>query len=172
MPNIEFAPARTGRRVRLATLICFGLVGVGTVVAMVLMLRDPTVPRPMLAFAAIAPAANVLYWLAARVRRYRLVHGDLLVEFQFRTLSIPLAGMVGATADPEAMSRAWKVFGNEGLGAISGRFRSKRLGKFRAYLSDVEHAVVLRWPDRCVVVSPDKPSHFIEAVRERAAATH
>jgi hypothetical protein len=60
------------------------------------------------------------------------------------------------------------MVGNDGLGAISGRFRSKRLGWFRAYVTDGERAVVLRWPDRCVVISPDQPSWFIETVRKRA----
>ena len=68
----------------------------------------------------------------------------------------------------QPMRHAWKLYGNDGLGAYSGRFRSRRLGAFRAYLSDAERAVVLRWPDRCVVISPEQPSYFLEAVRKRA----
>jgi hypothetical protein len=66
------------------------------------------------------------------------------------------------------MRHAWKVHGNDGLGAVAGRFRNKRLGAFRAYLTDTEHAVVLRWPDRCLVISPQQDSFFLEAVRKRA----
>jgi len=58
--------------------------------------------------------------------------------------------------------------GNNGLGAIVGRFRSKRLGASRVFLTDAEHAVVMRWPDRCLVISPDQHSYFVEAVRKRA----
>ena len=83
-------------------------------------------------------------------------------------MRFPLAGLVGATVDREAMRGAWKLYGNDGLGAVSGRYRSKRLGPFRAYLTDVEHAVVLRWSAGCVVISPQQHSYFVEAVRKRA----
>ena len=83
-------------------------------------------------------------------------------------MRFPLAGLVSASPDREALRGAWKMRGNDGLGAVAGRFRSKRLGAFRAYLTDAEHAVVLRWPDRCVVISPEQHSWFIETVRKRA----
>jgi hypothetical protein len=60
------------------------------------------------------------------------------------------------------------MWGDDGLGAVTGRFRSRRLGAFRACLTDAEHAVVLRWPDRCLVISPQQHSFFVEAVRKRA----
>lgn len=168
IPDVEFAPAPAGDRVRLATLVSAVVAALATVVLVVLMARDPTVPRPMLALAGIAPAAIALGWLKSRIRRYKLVQSELMVEFRFRSVHISLAGLTSATVDREAMRRAWKLFGNDGLGAISGRFRSKRLGAFRAYLTDTERAVVLRWPDRCIVVSPEQPSCFVEAVRKRA----
>ena len=50
--------------------------------------------------------------------------------------------------------------------------RSRKLGKFRAYVSDPDCAVVLRWPDRCLVVSPAQPSEFTDAVRARLAGRY
>jgi hypothetical protein len=35
-----------------------------------------------------------------------------------------------------------------------------------------ECAVVLRWPDRCLVVSPAQSGEFAEAVRARLAGRH
>jgi hypothetical protein len=105
---------------------------------------------------------------ASLIRRYRLAGEELLVERRLRTVRIPLAGLISASIDRDAMRHAWKMYGNDGLGAFSGRFRSRRLGAFRAYLTDAERAVVLRWPDRCVVISPEQPSYFLEAVRKRA----
>ena len=70
--------------------------------------------------------------------------------------------------DRKALRGARKLVGNDGLGAISGRFRSKHLGPFRAYVTDPDHAVVLRWPDRCLVISPDQHSCFVETLRKRA----
>jgi hypothetical protein len=139
------------------------------VVSLVLMARDRNrPPLPVFGFVGVIPAAFALTFFAGRIRRYRLVGGELRIEFLFRTLRFPLPGLSGVAADREAMRHAWKVYGNEGLGSISGRFRSKRLGRFRAYLTDAEHAVVLRWPDRCLVVSPQQHAFFAEAVGKRA----
>jgi hypothetical protein len=61
-----------------------------------------------------------------------------------------------------------KIGGNGGLGAIRGRFKSKRIGKFDAFLTDTDHAVVLRWPDKTVAVSPADPEFFILIARSAA----
>jgi hypothetical protein len=169
LPDAEFAPAPAGARVRLATMLSSVVVVLAIVAAVVLMARDRhPPPRPVFGAVAVIPVAFALAVFAGRMRRYRLVGGELRMEFLFRTVRFPLAGLVSATADREAMRHAWRMYGNDGLGGISGRFRSKRLGFFRAYLTDPEHAVVLRWPGRCLVISPDHPSSFIEAVRKRA----
>ena len=168
VPDAEFAPAPAGARVRLATLLSVVIAFLATTVAIVFLLRDHNPPpRPVFGVIGVIPVAFALSLFASRIRRYRLVGGELLVVFRFRTVRFPLAGLVSATPDREAMRRAWKVYGNDGLGAISGRFRSKHLGAFRAYLTDTEHAVVLRWPERCVVISPQQHSFFVETVCRR-----
>jgi hypothetical protein len=168
IPDAAFAPAPAGARVRLRRLLAAVSVVLATLVVAVVMMRDRQPPPLVFAVAGFAPAILGLSWWATRIRLYRLVGGELRIELQFRTMRFPLAGLVSATPDREAMSHAWKMWGNDGLGAVTGRFRSKRLGAFRACLTDAEHAVVLRWPDRCLVISPQQHSFFVEAVRKRA----
>jgi hypothetical protein len=83
----------------------------------------------------------------------------------------PLAGLTEVGRDPAVMKGACKRWGNGGAGAIRGSFRSKRLGKFYAFLTDTEHAVVLRWADRVVAVSPADPEFFIYSARKAAGLT-
>jgi hypothetical protein len=168
LADAEFAPAPAGARLRLATLISAVLVLFATVALAFMMLRDPHVPRPMLAIVGVIPGSLILTWWTARIRRYRLAGNELLVEFPLRTVRIPLEGLTGVTQDREAMRHAWKVRGNGGLGSYSGRFRNKRLGAFRAFLTDGDHAVVLRWPEHCLVISPRQDSYFVETLRRRA----
>ena len=97
-----------------------------------------------------------------------MVDDELRIELPFRTVRISLAGLQSATPDRDALRHKFKIAGNDGLGSISGRFRSRHLGPFRAYVSDGDHAVVLRWPDRCLVISPQQHSVFVEVVRKRA----
>ena len=170
LPDAEFSPAAAGTRVRLTTLLSVVGIVMATAAMIVLLQRDRHPPPPLVSVAIVcSPLVGIgLAVLTTQIRRYRLVGDELRIELPFRTARFPLAGLAGVTPDREAMRGAWRTNGNGGLGAITGRFRSKRLGPFRAYLTDVEHAVVLRWPDRCVVVSPHQHSFFIDTVRKRA----
>jgi len=80
----------------------------------------------------------------------------------------PLEGLVDVARDPGILRWAFKIAGNDGLGAIRGRYWSKRVGKFDAFLTDPEKAVVLRWPGRVVAVSPEDPEFFIMCARSAA----
>lgn len=172
-PDAEFAPAPIGARVRFMTLLSFvAVVIVGTVVVVLMLQERRPPPWPAFVASGIAPVIVAAIWFTARIRRYRLAAAELQVELPFRIVRFPLEGLNGATLDHEALRGARKVVGNDGLGAISGRFSSKRLGTFRAYVTDKEHAVVLRWPDHCLVISPQQHSLFIEAVRKRAGFSH
>ena len=129
-------------------------------------------PWPVFFLPGIAPAVVAALWFSARIRRYRLVGGELQIEMPLRTVRFPLEELNDVTPDREALRGARKIVGNNGLGSINGRFRSKHLGPFRAYVTDRDHAVVLRWPDRCLVISPQQPSLFVETVRQRAGLRH
>jgi hypothetical protein len=117
---------------------------------------------------AIALPVVVAALLLAVVRGYRLVGEELHVIRLGRVNRYPLAGLAQAETNRNAMAHAWKKWGNDGLGAVTGSFRSKQLGAFEVLLTDVNHAVVLRWPGRTLVVSPDREAFFVESVRTRA----
>ena len=80
----------------------------------------------------------------------------------------PLEGLVSAERDRDVMCWAIRLWGNGGLGAIRGSFWSRRIGRFNAFLTDTEHAVVLRWPDKVVALSPSDPEFFIFTARKAA----
>ena len=169
MPDAEFAPAPPGARVRLTTLLSVvAVVILGAVIA-VLVAREPHPPPwPVFLVAGIAPAIVALLCVTARIQCYRVAGKELQIKLPLRLVRFPLVGLQSATPDRESLRGARKIIGNDGLRAISGRFRSKRLGRFHAYVTDPEHAVVLRWADRCLVISPQQPSLFIETARKRA----
>jgi len=172
LPDHDFAPAPAGARVRLVTLLSFvGVLVLATAIPLITLRTHRPPPWPVFAGLYVAPVIAVAAWLTARIRRYRLASAELQVHLPFRVVRFPLAGLQDAAPDREALRGAWKRVGNDGLGAISGRFQSRRLGRFHAYVTDGERAVVLRWPDRCLVVSPDQPAWFVETVRRHAGLT-
>ena len=164
-----FTPAPAGRRVRMVTTLVLLLFPTLILVIALLQPRDPV---GVYVFAVLSPLAGLavaaIAWFLARISAYRLVDGELVVIRRLQCPRFSLDGLVSVASDPQALRRALRIVGNDGLGAISGRFRSRRLGRFRAYATDGEKAVVLLWSDRCVVVTPERPASFIDAVSRRA----
>ena len=67
------------------------------------------------------------------------------------------------------MRFAFRTLGIGGPFAFVGRYWSRRLGGFTAYATDRSRSVVmLRWPGRTVVVTPDDPGTFVAAVEAAA----
>ncbi len=168
-PDAVFAPASAGARVRLATMlsIVIVIVLVASLFA-AMMLERQAPPWPAFGVIGVAPLVVGAIWFTAHIRNYRVTASELLVELPLRKARFPLPGLQGAEPDRDAFRGARKIVGNDGLRAITGRFRSERLGRFHAYVTDTERAVVLRWPDRCLVISPQQSSLFVETVRKRA----
>ncbi len=102
------------------------------------------------------------------VRSYAVEPGAVTVQRLGWETRLDLGGLVSVEADPNAMRRAWRTFGIGGPFAFVGRYHSTRLGAFSAYATDRSRAVVLRWPGRVVVVTPDDPSSFVTAVEAAA----
>ena len=98
------------------------------------------------------------------VRGFAIRRGDLWIRRSFWETHVPLAGLNGAWADPEAMRRSIRSAGNGGLTAYTGWFRNKKLGSYRAYVTDPKRAVVLEIGEKKIVVSPDRPEAFLRVL--------
>jgi hypothetical protein len=164
---LEFA-APIGRRVRIVTALVMGiLIALAVMPAFVAGGRLSSTVGPWVAPVIAAPLIGVVLLLAV-VRSYRLTDRELEIVRIGRITRYPLRGLMAAEVDRDAIRQAWKTWGNDGLGAVTGRFRSQKLGAFEALLTDSQHAVVLRWPGRTLVISPERETYFVELVRERA----
>ncbi len=95
------------------------------------------------------------------VRGYMLTTDTLLIRRLIWNSRITLSGLKSAEVDTEAMSKSIRTFGNGGLFCFAGTFNNNRLGSYRAFATDPKRAVVLRFSDRTVVVTPDQPDDFV-----------
>ena len=77
-----------------------------------------------------------------------------------------MSGLKSAEVDTEAMSKSIRTFGNGGLFCFAGIFNNNRLGSYRAFATDPKRAVVLRFSDRTVVVTPDQPDDFVMRTKQ------
>jgi hypothetical protein len=100
------------------------------------------------------------------IRGYELTPDYLRVYRLLWSTRVPLAGLQSAEYDPNAVHKSSRSFGNGGLFSISGYFRSKQIGKYRAFMTHPMLAVVLTFAEQKIVVSPGIPEAFIRQLRE------
>jgi hypothetical protein len=161
----EFS-APWSRSLRLTTTAS---VAVLLVIMLVGAIAAPPQPRWWLAALVGVPLAVLVGALPFMVRGYLLTSDFIRVQRLGWSTALPLAGLVAVTGEPEGFRGSLRLFGNGGLFAISGWFWNRRLGRFRAYATDQDRVVVLRYRNGDkVVVTPHDVQHFIVRVRTLA----
>lgn len=112
------------------------------------------------------PLLTLLFAALFVVRGYRIEGNSLLARRLLWDSRLPLDGLREVRADPQAMARSLRLFGNGGLFVVSGLYRNAQLGKYRAWVNDPTRAVVLRFDQQCWVISPDRPEAFAASLRQ------
>lgn len=95
------------------------------------------------------------------VRGYAVTSDSILVERLFWTTRLPLAGLQSARFEPDAVRGSIRTCGNGGLFSFTGWYWNKRLGAHRAFVTDPKRIVVLKFPKRTIVLSPNMPEDFV-----------
>jgi hypothetical protein len=95
------------------------------------------------------------------IRGYSIASDCILVHRLLWSTVLPRAGLESASVEPNAMRGSLRTFGNGGAFSFTGFYYSKRLGSFRAYVTDLRRTVVLRYANRRVVLSPAAPEDFV-----------
>jgi hypothetical protein len=134
---------------------------------------------PIVVFARLSDAPPIVGWVMVgvpltltvacalfTVRGYVLDGHTLWIQRLIWQTPLSLVGLRDAEYDPAAMSWSLRLFGNGGFFSFSGWYRSRTLGIYRAWVMDPKRSVVLRFDRRVVVISPDRPAHFVAVVKE------
>jgi hypothetical protein len=143
------------------------LTSVGVSVLLIAVLLGATCPRSVWGALVFG-----LLWLVLPVtalftiRGYTVTPEAILVHRLFWSTRLPREGLVSATSEPQTLQGSLRVCGNGGMFSFTGWFWSKKLGRFRAYVTDLNRTVVLRYAKRTAVVSPDDPEGFVRELME------
>jgi hypothetical protein len=134
--------------------------------------RESQVPGTGIAAFVVAGAVVATIGLAWALapKGYKILGPRLIVERPLRRIEIPLATVRTAVADDGALSGARRVAGSGGLFGYYGRFWSRRLGAFRAYVTRRTGLVVIDTDAERFVLSPEPVGRFLEALRAHAPA--
>lgn len=162
MASIEFR-APWSRSLKVAS--AFSVATLGIVFCAGLFSMYARAPAFVTVMLVTVPALVAAAALPFMVRGYVLTDDAILVNRLGWRTQLPLVGLKSVTGDVEAFRRSIRVFGNGGLFSFTGEFWSRRLGRYRALATDPDRAVVLRWPDRTIVITPHDPQHFIMRAR-------
>jgi len=164
--NISFS-APWGRKVTLLTILTGSLLLVLPAIQVLAMRASHVGTRHpwVLLQVVIVPPAVLLGCALFMVRSYTLDAGRLSIQRLFWSNTMDLGDLEAVYHDPEATKRSRKIWGNDGLFAMSGLFRNEPLGRYQAYITDPKRAVVLKLRTRTVVVTPDDPEKFIREIK-------
>ena len=94
------------------------------------------------------------------VRGSAISEDAILIRRLWWTTRLERAGLKSAEVVADAMRGSIRTCGNGGGYSITGWYWSKRLGFYRAYVTDLKRTVVLRFVRKTVVLSPDAPEDF------------
>jgi hypothetical protein len=161
MSPVEFK-APWARSLRISTIV--------SIVAFIVIAAIAWLARNSIGLAwAIAligiPIAMLFATLPCMVRGYRLTEHEIQVKRLGWTTTLPLATLVSIAGKADAMQGSFRVFGNGGVFSLTGFFWNRQLKFYRAYATDPSRAVILRYTDRVVVITPHDPQHFIVRAR-------
>lgn len=128
-------------------------------------------PRLLGSIMACLPPSIALGAVLFVVRSYELDADCLRIQRLLWPTVLRIDGLQAVRHDPAAMNCSLRLFGNGGLFSITGLFQNTALGRYRAFVTDPKHAVVLVMRKRVVVVSPAEPARFVETVGRLFPAT-
>jgi hypothetical protein len=103
------------------------------------------------------------------VSGYTLTASQLEIERPFWRTVFPLAQLLSVGGDADVFKGALRLFGNGGIFSFTGIFWKRRLGCFRSFATDPARAVILKFRNRTIVVTPDDTQRFIVRVRTHLA---
>jgi len=103
----------------------------------------------------------LLATLPFMIRGYAITPDAILIRRLFWTTHLKRAGLRSAEVVPRVMATGIRTCGNGGGFSFTGWYWSKTLGSYRAFVTDLNHTVVLRFDKRTVVVSPGDPDDFV-----------
>lgn len=98
------------------------------------------------------------------IRGYTITGDSILIHRLWWNTVLPLKEIRSVEAEPLAMSGSFRTCGNGGLYSFTGWYWSRELGRFHAYVTDLNRTVVVRMNRRTAVLSPDDPENFTRII--------
>lgn len=96
------------------------------------------------------------------IRGYTLKGNKLLIHRLCWNKTVDISKIENAYFDPTIIHDSIRLLGNGGFFSFTGWFSSNTLGIYRAFFTDPKRTVIMIFPKRKIVVSPENPKQFVE----------
>jgi hypothetical protein len=100
------------------------------------------------------------------IRGYTITKNTLLIKRLFWNTKLDLAILLSVETDPQNIRKSIRTCANGGFFCFAGTFWNKEIGSFRAFATDPKLSVILRFANRTIVVTPDRPEEFAAKLKE------
>ncbi len=100
------------------------------------------------------------------IRGYILTPDVLFVKRLIWKTRIDLSDLVGVEVDPQAMEKSIRTFGNGGMFSFTGYYRNKKLGSYRAFVTNPKLSVILKFSNRTILITPNNPVDFTNTIKQ------
>lgn len=151
----DFQPAPLDLRAKLFTIFIVGLLLV--------------IGRESLPVLVVLVSLSLLAVALVGIRGYRLTESELQVRHFGWSQQWRLRELRDVNVRPGALGGSIRTMGIGGFFGYIGRFRNNLLGDYQAYVTDGSRAVVLRFLNDTVVISPNDPAAFVSKVYQYRA---
>jgi hypothetical protein len=113
--------------------------------------------------------AIVLVAVTFAIRGYSVTDGKLLIHRLGWSTKFDLSRLTSVEVSPGATMGSIRTLGIGGLFGFVGHYHNEILGPYKAYATNEFNTVVLDLDGEKIVVTPDKPDEFAEAVEAARA---
>lgn len=151
----DFQPAPLELQAKLLTIFVIGLLFI--------------LGRSDLTLLLVLGALVLLATAIVGIRGYRLTPDEIQVRHFGWSQRWRLRDLRDVNVRPGVLTGSIRTMGIGGFFGYIGRFRSSVLGEYQAYVTDGSRAVVLRFADNTLVISPDDPAAFVSKVYQLRA---
>jgi hypothetical protein len=118
-----------------------------------------------------AVIVGILIFAAAfAIRGYSVMDGKLLIHHLGLANKFDLSKLSKAEVSPGVTMGSARTMGIGGLLGFVGYFHNQILGSYKAYATNEFNTVVLVFGKETIVLTPDDPEAFVEAVKAASPA--
>jgi hypothetical protein len=139
--------------------------GILMLIVAVAVLLEGRVVAALLAF-AVALVSRLAWRMSGDLTPARLEvgPGTLAVRTRSQPIEIPLEGTSARALTADELAHLEQLASAGGFVVATGGFDSHLLGEFDLYASDLGHAVLVEGMEHRLVLTPDDPTRFLEAL--------